>query len=262
MGAVMKRRWWLLGAVLVVLIAGAGVLTWRQLHPNTPTRAAVASAVPGLDSAIAEVVAATGDGAAVTVSGLVPTTSCSGGRLYTVTADLYTNPGDEAALIDRIAAALPASMHPSRSPGLGGGAETLNATLGGGDQLQIIQLDTGWVAATATTDCRADRTASPSPAAPADQALTSVLAALDTTPTTWHSDAVVCASGRITTLSTASQPISLDGIAARLAQLPPRGAIVFTSPSDRISWRVGPVSTVIAAADSGTHLTAQTTTSC
>ncbi len=259
---VTRRRTWWIGLVVVVLIAAGAVLTWHQLNPGTPTRPSVGPATPLLDQAIDVVVAGAGDDAAVTVSGLVPTTSCDGGTRYTRTADLYTDPGSEATVIHRIAQALPPAMAPSWTASLGGGAASLNATLGGGGTLQVLQLDQGWIAATATTDCRAPGAASSSAAASPDPGLTSALGSLGTAPTTWHSDAVACTSGQIVTVSTASGTISLDGIAARLAKLPPAGATVFTSPSDRISWRVGNVSTVIAAADDGTHVTAQTTQSC
>jgi hypothetical protein len=63
-------------------------------------------------------------------------------------------------------------------------------------------------------------------------------------------------------VSTASRPLGLTNIRARLAKLPPAGATVFASPSDRIAWRTGTVSTVIGAADAGTHVTAQQTTTC
>jgi hypothetical protein len=253
------RRWWFAALALLVLIGIGGVVTWRRLHPH---RADVASAVPRLDHAIAGVVAATGDTAAVTVSGIVPTTACNGGSVYTQTADLYDDPGAEGALIDRIAAALPASMHPSRTTALGGGAASLDADLGDGSKLEVIQLDKGWVVATATSDCRSGSQSLTSPVAAPDPAVAAALSALGTAPTGWHSDRVACASGQIVTVSTASGPMSLDDLPARLAKLPPAGAIVFTSPSDRLSWRVGNVSTVIAAADSGTHVTAQTTTGC
>jgi len=272
---VSQRKWWIAAALVIVVLAGAGagVLIWRHQHPSRP---AVVAVTPVLDEAIAGVVEAAGDTAAVTVSGLVPTTACSGGSIYTRTADLYMDPGNEGAVIAAIAASLPASQQPHRAAALGGGAASLDASLTGGATLQIIQIDSGWVSATARSGCRSAGSSATAPsakAAPAptaetltDETLIGLLTALGTAPATWRSTAVECAGsgegGQIVTVSTSSEPTSLDNVPARLAKLAPAGATVFTSPSDRIAWRQGSVSTVIEAADDGTHLTAQRTTVC
>jgi hypothetical protein len=260
---VTRIRWWIAGStVAVVILAVAGVVIWQDARPDRA--ATVATVTPSLDHAIADVVAAAGDGAATTVTELVPTTSCSGGNVFTVTANLYTNAGAEDALIDQIAASIPASDDPHRTAALDDGASSLYANLGGGAQLQVIQLDTGWISATATSGCRsAPSSAAPiPPSATATAALTGSLSALGSTPTTFHTDAVACATGEIVTVSTASSPMSLANVHAQLVKLPPPGVIVFTSAADRIAWRSGNVSTVIGAADAGTHVDAQQTTTC
>ncbi|HEY1488331.1 MAG TPA: hypothetical protein VGF84_19640 [Micromonosporaceae bacterium] len=258
-----RLRWWIAGSVvIVVILAVAGAVIYRDVRPHhAPT---VSTVTPSLDRAIAGVVAAAGDTAAATVTELVPTTSCDGGSIYTVTANLYTNAGGEGAVIDRIAAAVPASQQPRRSAALNGGASALHADLGAGATLQVIQLDAGWISATATSGCRSAPSAPPSVPAPAAAAtaLTRSLSALGTAPTTFHTDEVACANGAIVTVSTASGPLDLTGIHAKLATLPPAGVTVFASTADRIAWRSGDVSTVIGAADAGTHVDAQQTTGC
>jgi hypothetical protein len=260
---VSQRRWWIAAALVVVVLAGAGagVLIWRHKHPSRP---AVAAVTPVLDEAIVGIVEAAGDTAAVTVSGLVPTTACSGGSIYTRTADLYMDPGHEGAVIDAIAASLPASRQPRRAAALGGGAASLDASLTDGATLQVIQIDSGWVSATARSGCRSAVPSAKAAPTPTDATLTGLLTALGTAPATWRSTAVECtvSGGQIVTISTSSEPTSLDNAPARLAKLAPADATVFTSPSDRIAWRQGSVSTVIEAADDGTHLTAQRTTAC
>ncbi|HEY2793981.1 MAG TPA: hypothetical protein VGJ28_16565 [Micromonosporaceae bacterium] len=258
-----RIRWWIAGSVIVVaaLVVAGLVIASDLRKPKAPT---VATVTPSLDRSIAGVVAATGAGAAVAVTGLVPTTSCSGGSIYTVTANLYTNPGGEGALIDRIAASIPSTEAPHRTAALGGGAASLYASLGGGAKLQVLQLDSGWVQATATSGCRS---AAPAPPAAnsgttATTALTQVLTTLGTAPTTFRTDAVACTGGEIVTVSTPSETFDLTGVKARLNRLPPAGAIVFASTSDRIAWRIGNVSTVIGAADAGNHVDAQQTTGC
>lgn len=261
MTGVHRLRWWIAGTCLVlVVLAGGAVQIWRNTHPRAAT---VATVTPALDRAIAAVVAAVGTRAAVTVTELVPATSCPGGSVFTVTANLYTVPGGEGPVIAAIAATIPSGEQPHRSAALGGGAPSLDANLGGGATLQVIQLDQGWISATARSGCRAAAPASAPPAPPgATAALTTILGTLGSAPVGFHTDAIGCASGAIVTVSTASGPMNLANVHARLATLPPAGTTVFTSPSDRIAWREGSVSTVIAAADDGTHVTAQQTTSC
>jgi hypothetical protein len=260
--AMSRRRWWLAGTVAVLVAGtGAGVIVWQHVRAHLPT---VSVVTPVLDRGIANVVTAVGDSAAVTVTGLVPARSCGGGSIFTVTANLYTNPGTEGAVIDRIAAAIPAGDAPRRSAAFGGGAPSLYASLGDGVQLQVIQLDHGWISATATSGCRSAARPAAAPLAPAAAtvALGSTLHALGSAPTAFHADAVTCASGQIVTTSTASEPLDLADLPVRLAKLPPPSATVYASPSDRISWRQGSVSTVISAADDGTHVTAQQTVTC
>jgi hypothetical protein len=258
-----RRWWWIAGSVIAVaVLVVAGLVIADDLRtPKAPT---VATVTPSLDRSIAAVVNAAGDTAAVTVTELVPTTSCDGGSIYTVTANLYTDPGGEAALIDRIAASIPPGEAPHRSAALGGGAASLYASLGGGAQLQVLQLDAGWVQATAKSGCRSAPPSAPPAAADngAAAALTQALSALGTTPTTFRTDTVACPGGEIVTVSTPSATLDLTGVKARLDKLPPTGATVFSSSSDRIAWRVGNVSTVIGAADAGNHVDAQQTTAC
>src|SRR5438128_426838 len=89
--------------------ASVAVLVGQHIRPRLPALAAVA---PSLDEAIASVVAAVGDSAAVAVSTVVPAASCQNtplarGNRFTRTADLYTEPDGEDTLIGAVAAALP-----------------------------------------------------------------------------------------------------------------------------------------------------------
>ena len=271
MVSVRRHRWWLVGAVAVLALAvqaAAAVMVWQHTRPRLP---GLAAAVPTLDHVIAAVITAAGDKAAVALSDLVPSTACQNtplakGSRYTRTADLYTSPGNEDALIGRIAAALPASDHPQRPSHTGGGAAPLNADPGTGIHLQVIQIDQGWVAATAKTDCRASEHPQPSaspPPADSTTALTHLLAKLDTTPDGWHSETITCPTGRIITVDALSQTTTTGNLPTRLAASVPAGARTFTSVSNRLAWREGPTSVIVAASDDGTRITAQrTTTTC
>jgi hypothetical protein len=267
----MSRRRWLLVAVSAVLAlavqATVAGLVWQHTRPRLP---AVAAVTPALDQAIAEVVTAAGDSAAVAVTGIVAYTSCQNtflakGSRFNRGADLYTDPGAEDTLIGRIAAALPATQHPQRGAPSGGGAAPLTADLGGDVHLRVSQLGQGWTVATAETGCRAaghPQPAATTPPAETATALTQLLAGLGTTPTTWQVQTVACPTGAITTLVTISPATDTDNLPTRLATLAPPGVRQYPSQSNRLAWRDHTASTIVAASDDGTHITAQHTTTC
>ena len=168
----MRRNQLVLAVAAAVLtgavLGGASVVVWQRVRPRLPT---LATATATLDQAIAAVVAAAGDDAAVAVTGLVPSVSCSKtplakGNAYTRTADLYTDTDREDIVIDRIAAGLPADEHAQRKTPAPGGASSLTADLGSGIHLQVLPVSSGWLAATATTDCRIGDQAQPALAQP------------------------------------------------------------------------------------------------
>jgi hypothetical protein len=269
MVSVSRRVRSLVVAVAVLAVAvqgGAATLLWRYTRPRLPALTTVA---PTLDRSIAAVVAAVGDSAAVAVTDVVASTSCQNtlfaqGSRFTRTADLYTNPGSEGAVVDRISAALPATDRQHRGAPTGGHAAPLTADLGGGASLQVSQIAQGWLAATAQTGCRAaghPLARATAPAA-ATTAITQVLAGLGTAPADWHTDTVDCPSGQIVTVATESRGTNADGLPTRLSALVPAGARRFTSPSNRLSWRDASTSVIVAASDDGTHITIQRTTTC
>src|SRR2546430_8350016 len=148
----------------MALQASIAAVVFQHTRPRLPALAPVA---PTLAQAIAAVVTAAGDSAAVAVSGVVPYTSCQNtflatGSRFNRSADLYTDPGAEDTLIQRIADALPASEHPRRASPVGGGAAPLAADLGGDVHLRVSHLGEGWLEAVAETGCRI--TAPPRPA--------------------------------------------------------------------------------------------------
>jgi hypothetical protein len=268
----MSRRGWLLAVVSAVVALAVQVtivgLVWQHTRPRLPALAAVA---PTLEQVIAAVVTAAGDSAAVAVNGVVGYTSCqhtflARGTRFNRSADLYTAPGAEDPLIRRVAEHLPASEHPQRSAPVGGGAAALTADIGGEVHLRVSQLGSGWIEAVAETGCRtAGRQPQPAltiPPTDAATAITGLLAVLGTAPTTWRIDTVACPAGAITTVNTISQTTNTDHLRTRLSRAVPATARQFASDANRLAWRDGSTSVIVAASDDGTHITAQRTTTC
>jgi hypothetical protein len=258
----MRRRWRLVvaaTAVAGVVLGAAAIVAWQHLRPRL---ASVSTATSTLDGAIATVVTAVGDSAAVAVTGLVPVQGCQQGMLakgsrYTRTADLYTDPGSESVVIDRVAAALPATDRAQRA------GQNLTADLGSGIHLQLIPVGAGWLAATAETDCRA--TSVPSQAVNVSDQLsqpaTQLLERLGAVVAVVHADTVACGAGRITTVDVASRPTATDNLPKRLEGLLPPGARTFQSSANRLAWRDPTDSMIVAASDDGTQITIQRTVS-
>jgi hypothetical protein len=119
-GAVIRRpsrRLWLGTAVAVWAVLLVVLAVWSAQHgrPTVREQTTIVQALPVLDRAIAAVVtAASGDEVVATVAGYGRTrAACAAGNrdgeAYSRIAVLYTRPGTEGALVDRIAKALPRS---------------------------------------------------------------------------------------------------------------------------------------------------------
>ena len=184
--------------------------------------------------------------------------------LYTRTADLYTDLGRENAVVDRIAAALPAAERPQWTTRTPAGISSLTADLGDGQHLQVLPVSAGWLAATATTDCRTGGQPLPAGAdsTPETGPIVQLLRALGVAPAAFHTDSVACPSGRIVTLDAISQPTTTDNLRQRLTTFVPAGARRFDSTSNRFAWRDQNTSMIAAASDDGTQITVQRTTTC
>jgi uncharacterized iron-regulated membrane protein len=247
----------------VLVVGAAGTVAWHYTRPRLP---AVAAVDPATARAIVAVVNAAGDLAAVTVTGLVATTACqhtmfARGSIYTRTANLYTDAGAEGALLDRIAAGLPATFHVSRANPLDEPVAPLRGSAGAGVSLSVDVISPGWISATARTDCRAGVGPSrPSTAGPVPPDVAALFSALGTSAASWHQESDACAAGALTTVDAVSATAPSAALAGRLAAVVPATARRFTTPSNRIIWRDGTTSTVVASSDDGTHITVQRTT--
>jgi hypothetical protein len=119
MGAVSRRRWIIVGAVAwAVALVVAGTYAARNGESTVREQTTIVEALPTLDRAIAAVVqAAAGPRVVVSLGGYQRTSDdCKAGNRdgerYERVATVFTTPGAEPALFDRIGAGLPRTYRP------------------------------------------------------------------------------------------------------------------------------------------------------
>jgi hypothetical protein len=267
----------LIGAVVVLAIAlpvAIGVAVWRSGTPRGATGGPSAPPLSAVsadqDRAVAAVLSGAGERAAVAVTSAVPVRTCTAGGahgwVYARSADLYVDPGGEDALIGAVAAALPGEYRRQRGAATGGGAAPLTAQVGTSVTLTVAQLGEGWVRATAQSDCRTTGSASaaaPAPGGSAAAAIAVLLNSLGTAPDSVQARVLPCVGGGSTvTWAAVSGTVDSGQIQSRMAAAVPPTARRFASPSNRLPWRDGHTSVIVAASDDGTHVTVQYTVDC
>jgi hypothetical protein len=271
-----SNRWrWLVVLVVVVGVAWpvGAVMVGRhlwQVHRSGPPLPAVAGVLPTLDHAVAEVAVAVGDDAAVAVAGLTPAKACHvdgrDGSIYTRKLDIYLSRGGEDGLITAIAGHLPDGYRPRRDPAVAGAARPLSADPGPGVRLMVRQLGEGWLTATAQSDCRATN-AQPSQPPPSPDPTVSgtvggILTRLHSRAVQWNRRQLACPTGTLATMVAISAPTDSDNLPARLAEAVPANARQYTGSADRLTYREGSTSVVVAPTDDGTAVTVRYTTGC
>ncbi|WP_433797176.1 hypothetical protein [Actinoplanes sp. CA-252034] len=277
-----SKKWWLVAAGVTVLLVVAGFVWWRWDGTRQPR---VEDVVAGMNTAVADAVTAAGQDVAVTVSPVVAAAECPlgllrTGRVFTGKADLYTDPGGEETLIDTIEQRL-AGRYAVRRGTAVAGVRTLEADVGT-IRLSARRLSPGWLAVTARSGCSlgtagsgAPGSAAPGSSAPGSAApgsgspasgvdavngLLTVVGARAAAVTEQH---LRCPSGDMVTVSAVSEPVEAGRLAERFLGTIPAGARTFSAAgANRVAYRDGAVSVVIAASDDGAAVTAQHTVSC
>jgi hypothetical protein len=274
-GQVSNRLRWL---IVLAVVAGmawpvGAVVFGRHLwaaHRSAPALPGVADALPTLDRAIVDVAGAIGGDAAIGLAGLTPAQTCrAGGRsgsIYTRKLDIYLARGDEDNLIITIVDRLPPGYRPHREQAVSGAARSLSAEPGPGVRLTVHQLGEGWLTATAQTDCRASGARGSDPASSPGPAMTgtvdAILTRLNTRADQRSDRRLACPTGTLATTVTISAPTDSDGLPARLAEMVPATAREYPSSADRLAYRDGPTSVIVAPTDDGTAVTVRYTTAC
>jgi hypothetical protein len=267
------RRLLLIGVLVLVVVAGgvtAGAAWWRWDTARQPT---VGDAVATLDRGVADVLVAAGPDAAVAVGGVVRSSVCRinalrTGGVFTASADLYTDLGGEDSLITAIAQRLSGAYAVRRGVAVSG-VRPLEADVAGRVQLSVRKLSEGWLGVTARTACSLG-SAAPQATAAAGAAgaaavagLTALFARLGTRAASVSEHRLDCAGGAIVTVTAVSAPVDTARLSERLTTAVPAGARRFASgTSNRVVYRDGDVSVIVAASDDGTAVTSQYTTTC
>jgi hypothetical protein len=192
-----------------------------------------------------------------------PDRRLSGGE-FTRAAELFVSPGDEDALLSRIAEGLPAEYHAQRPPASDGTMAPLLADAGHGVELSVRRLSAGWVVPSARTHCTTSARQQPDNAAPpgGSTAMQGLLSALGTRAAQIRQESVPCAGGSIATIAAISQPTTTGNLADRLAARLPDGAHPYATTANRVAFRDGRASFIVAASDDATAITVRQTTGC
>jgi hypothetical protein len=264
------RKRLLAAMVTVTVLAAATVgatLWWRW---DTRRQPQVTDVLAAMNTAVADAVVAAGPDAAVAVSPVVRAAQCRLGPLreggvFTGKADLYVHPGTEDDLITTIERQLPARYATTRATAVAG-VRALRADAGGTISVSVRKLSPGWLGVSARSACSLGAAAAPAAAdgsGTGAATLTGLLQRLGTRPASITEQRVRCPAGDIVTLSAISETTATDDLIRRLTDVVPPGARTFTTvDANRVSYRDGAVSIVVAGSDDGTAVTAQHTTVC
>jgi hypothetical protein len=253
------------GVVVALAAATGGTAAWWRWDTQRQPR--VEDVAADMNTAVADAVVAAGPEAAAAVSAVVAAAECELGPLrtgsvFTGKADLYTDPGAEDTLITTIEQNLPDRYAVRRGPAVAG-VRPLHADLGA-VSLSVRRLSPGWLAVTARSRCSLAEPVPPAVStAPDATAVTGLLATLGTRPAGVTEQRLRCRAGDIVTVSAVSEPTGADDLTGRLAAAVPAGARRFAArDANRITYRDGSASVVIAASDDGAAITVQHTTTC
>jgi hypothetical protein len=253
------RRRWLLVAVLAWALAVGGTALWSTFHdaPTAREQTTVAQALPTVDAAIADVVTAadpTRSVAAITgytkLDAACRVTTARSGSRFERAASIYTTPGTEAALLDRIAASLPKRYQPKVRHGESALAHSLTADAGLFVSVRAAVSSPGTVRVAADTGCRTqDRPVSeaePPESSAGRTPVQAVFTALKVLPSSWQAHRVPCrGGGALWTVEATSGPGSAPASLHTVLQQTP----VLIGRADLYVYRGGSLGVVVRIAD-------------
>jgi hypothetical protein len=208
--------------VVLVVVAGwvavlVGTGAWYAFHgrPTVREQTTIGQAQATVDRAVGLVVAGAGSTAVPAVTGYQTSGTCAitparSGAKYQRVAWLYTQPGNEPALLRQVTAALPAGYHAHFLPSADGTTGTLRADAGDYVAITGTVAQPGAVKVVADTGCRpvGNVPASDPTAEPADaQPVHAMLAALGVTSADWSTHTLPCGLRTVEAVSAPGQTV-------------------------------------------------------
>ena len=262
-----RRLWWALLVVWGLALTAAALASARTDPPTVREQRSVAQAQPVVDRALAETVHAAGPSTVVEVLGYdlragCRITSAREGQELDRVVLLYTAPGGEAAVLDRIAAQLPRGWEPAVRRHASGSV-TLRADAGEFVGVHGGVVGPGQLRVSAGTGCRPAAPLTPAAApAPARAVATvdAVLSALGGRAAQRRTGSVLCPDGgAVTTVAADSAPGLAPGpLPQALRGVAPAGLVV-AEPA-LLAYRDGDLGVVVREHDG--VVTASATRGC
>jgi hypothetical protein len=266
------KRWLAVATVVWALVLGVtGYLAARSGPPTAREQTTLAQARDRVDRALAAVATAAGPDAVAALSaytldsGCRITTAREGTDLSRVIR-LYTTAGGERALLDRLAAALPANFGARVPRPIGSATPALRADAGDFVALRGKATGPGEVRVEAEAGCRTGNSLGApalgsSPAAAERAPVESVLWALHAASPQWHAYQVPCSGGgAVRTVEAESASTASPGPLPAALKAVAGGAVIVLSQPQRYAYRVAATAIAVRVQDGDITVTA--TTSC
>jgi len=243
----------------------------RHGQPTAREQTTLAQARERVDQALVATAVAAGPDS---VAALAAYTVDSGCRITTVRKGsdlsrvirLYTRAGGERALLDRLAAALPAEFRARIPRPVGSASPALRADAGGFVALRGTAVGPGEVRVEAEAGCRTGSDLGTPPTGPQPTAaerapVESVLRALGASSPRWHAYQAPCpGGGAVRTVEADSSASALPGPLPVALKAVAADAVVVLSQPRRYAYRVGATGIAVRLQDGTITVTA--TTSC
>lgn len=259
-----SRRWLAaVAAVWALVVVGFGYASAGRDEATAREQTSVADARPAVDRAVSGLVAAAGPGAVVAVSPFTRIGACRisavrDGERWEQAIVYYTQAGGEAALLDRLAAGLPAEFG-ARARHRADGRHTLRADAGDFVSVSGGVAASGEVRLAVNTGCRTGTAqvaaAEPDPAVRAPVA--AAFAALRLPAASWRMYEVPCDNGGVVRVVRADSDAGVrpGPLPSGLMSVAP-GPVV--AQPDLYAYRTGPASVVAQMRDDVLVVTATT----
>jgi hypothetical protein len=257
--------------VWAVVLGGTAYVAARSGPPTAREQTTLAQARDRVDQALAAVATAAGPDSVAALSAYTLDSGCRittarGGTDLSRVIRLYTAAGGERALLDRLAAALPAGFQARVPRPVGSASPALRADAGDFVALRGRAAGPGEVRVEAEAGCRTGGdlgtpALGSAPTAAQRAPVEPVLRALGASSPRWHAYQVPCpGGGEVRTVEADSATAASPGPLPAALKAVAGGAVVVLSQPQRYAYRVDATAMAVRVQDGAVTVTA--TTSC